>query len=166
MSDAPAIALVPAPSAPAGSADATRRWALAFPDGTVRFPGVARTEAQAVLPALQGADAAGWDAFLVQIELPVLLSDGAGPHLLDAAGRLTLALGPHPALAGQRVAMGEPAPHHRIGLVAQVDGRLWRWTVDAEVAPARRVDELDRLDAATDAAAMRRWQREARRGGG
>ena len=46
------IRVVEAPRAPAGSGDSTRRWALGFPDGEDRFPGVTRLEAQAALPAL------------------------------------------------------------------------------------------------------------------
>jgi hypothetical protein len=160
------IELREAPSAPAGSGDPTRRWALGFPDGTTRFPGVARTEAQAVLPDLERIDPSEWDRCLVEVALPVVLSEGAGPYLLDAAGRITLALGPHPALADRLVAMGEPAPEHRIGLVRRVAGRLWRWEVDAEVEPARRVEALDRLEAARDAGAARRWRDETRRDGG
>jgi hypothetical protein len=164
--DAGNIVLVAAPAAPAGSADPTRRWAVGFPDGRVRFPGVARTEAQPLLAALGALGPEGWDGALVEVSLPVVLSDGAGPHLLDAAGRLTLALGPHPALDGARVAMGEAGPDHRIGLVRPVAGRLWAWVVDAEVAPARRIEELDRLDAAADEAAARLWQERARRAHG
>ncbi len=160
------IALRDAPSAPAGAGDPTRRWALEFPDGRTRFPGIAPTEARSVMPELERLDPGGWDRALVEVALPVVLSDGAGPHLLDASGRLTLALGPHPVLAGLRVAMGEPSPDHRIGLVRRVGGRLWTWVVDAEVAPARRVEELDRLDAAADEEAARGWQDLARRGGG
>jgi hypothetical protein len=161
-----AIALRPAPSAPAGSGDATRRWALAFPDGAARFPGIARTEAPDAIAALERVPPADWDRCLVEVALPVLLSEGAGPYLLDAGGRITLALGPHPALSGQLVAMGEPGPSHRIGLVGRVEGRLWRWSVDAEVPPERRVDALSGLDAAPDAAAARRWEDEARRADG
>jgi hypothetical protein len=160
------IAIREAPAAPAGSGDPTRRWALAFPDGALRFPGIARTEGQAVLAALEAVDPGDWDRHLVEVALPVLLSEGAGPHLLDAGGRLTLALAPHPSLAGERIAMGEAAPAHRIGLVRRVEGRLWRWTADAEVDPARRVEELGRLDAVADEAAARRWQEEARRADG
>ena len=160
------IAIREAPAAPAGSGDPTRRWALAFPDGATRFPGIARTEGQAVLAALEGVEPADWDRHLVEVTLPVLLSEGAGPHLLDAGGRLALALGPHPAMGGERVAMGEAAPAHRIGLVRQVAGRLWRWTADAEVDPGRRVEELDLLDGVADADGARRWQDEARRAGG
>jgi hypothetical protein len=162
----PAIALRPAPAAPAGSGDPTRRWALDFPDGVTRFPGIARTEAQAVVPELERMDPDEWDGALVEVSLPALLSEGAGPHLLDADGRITLALGPHPALAPDLVAMGEPGPAHRIGLVRRVAGRLWHWTVEAEVMPARRVEELGRLDAAADVEAAVRWQDEARRADG
>ena len=162
----PAIVLREAPAAPAGSGDPTRRWALDFPDGATRFPGVARTEAQAVIAPLEALDRADWDRALVEVSLPVLLSEGAGPYLLDAAGRVTLALGPPPALEGERVAMGEPAPGHRIGLVRRVEGRLWRWTVDAEVAPDDRIEALEGLDAAADADAARAWQERARRASG
>lgn len=162
----PAIVLRAAPDAPAGAGDPTRRWALEFPDGASRFPGVARDEAEAVIPELERLAPGDWERALVEISLPVLLSEGAGPHLLDAAGRITLALGPHPVLPGERVAMGEAAPHHRVGLVRRRAGRLWSWTVEAEVAPERRVAALERLDAAADAGAARRWQERARRGGG
>jgi hypothetical protein len=161
-----AIAIQEAPAAPAGSGDPTRRWALAFPDGAARFPGLARTEGQAVLAALAAVDPADWDRHLVEVSLPVLLSEGAGPHLLDAGGRLTLVLAVHPSLPEERIAMGEAAPAHRIGLVHRVEGRLWRWKADAEVEPARRVTELARLDAVSDEAGAKRWQEEARRAGG
>jgi hypothetical protein len=162
----PAIAIRAAPGAPAGSADPTRRWALAFPDGVERFPGIARTEAHAVLPEVERVNPVEWDRLLVEVSLPVLLSEGAGPYLLDADGRVVLALAPHPELAGALIAMGEPAPAHRIGLVRWIAGRLWRWQVDAEVDPARRVEELGRLESVADAEAARRWQDEARRDGG
>ncbi|HSJ72684.1 MAG TPA: hypothetical protein VK904_00075 [Miltoncostaeaceae bacterium] len=161
-----AIAIREAPAAPAGSGDPTRRWALAFPDGATRFPGIARTESRAVLAALERVDPADWDRHLVEVSLPVVLSEGAGPHLLDVGGRLILALAAHPALPEERIAMGEAAPAHRIGLVRRVAGRLWRWTADAEIDPARRVEELDRLDAVADADGARRWQEEAGRAGG
>jgi hypothetical protein len=152
------LTLVEAPDAPAGAVDATRRWALAFPDGRLRFPGIARTEAAAVLDALARLDPDGWDDALVAITLPVVLSDGAGPHLLDAAGRITLALGVHPAIAGARVAMGEARPRHRVGLVAPVgEGPLWRWLAAREVDADGRVAALDALDAAPDLAAASRW---------
>ena len=112
-----AIALVPAPGAPAGASDATRRWALAFPDGVIRFAGLTPEEA-AALPAVMDGWAPGrWDRALVEVALPVIVSDGAGPYLLDATGRITLALGDHPTLPGLRVAMGEARPRHRVGLV-------------------------------------------------
>lgn len=158
-----AIALTSAPDAPAGSSDPTRRWALAFPDGATRFAGVARPEAEAALEGLARAGEVRWDAALVEISLPVVLAEGAGPYLLDAAGRITLALGPHPSLAGALVAMGQPTPAHRVGLVRRREGRVWEWVVDAVVAPERRVQALDELDAATDIDAARRWQQRTRR---
>ncbi len=157
--DSAAIHLVPAPDAPAGRADTTRRWAISFPDGRARFPGVAPHEGDDACAALVDADAGAWDRFLVEIVLPVILSDGAGPYLLDAEGRVTLALGDHPQMEGVRVAMGEASPGHRIGAVRRVgEGRLWEWVADAVVAPAHRVDALDALDRAADDAALLRWQ--------
>ena len=70
----PSIAIREAPAAPAGSGDPTRRWALEFPDGATRFPGIARTEGLAVLAALEGVEPADWDRHLVEVTLPVLLS--------------------------------------------------------------------------------------------
>lgn len=147
MDTVAATALVARPDAPAGGTDATRRWALAFSDGRERFPGIARTEAGPVLSA-PPAPAGEWDRLLVRVVLPVVLSDGAGPHLLDAEGRLVLALGAHPRLPDAALAMGEGRPDHRVGLVTPVgDGALWRWLADDVVAPADRVAALDALDA-------------------
>ena len=154
------IALVPAPSAAAGVSDATRRWALAFPDGRMRFAGVTRQEAADVQEALAGWEPGRWDRALVEVVLPVLVSDGAGPYLLDATGRITLALGGHPALPDLRVAMGEPRPRHRVGLVRPTgEPRVWEWAWDAEVDPDRRVAALDALDAVADADGAAGWQR-------
>ena len=151
------IDVVAAPSAPAGSSDPSRRWALATPGGAELFPGVTPVEGRAAAPVLAGMAAERWGTALVAVTLPVVLSEGAGPYLLDAGGRITLVLAPHPALAGAHVAMGEPAPEHRIGLVRPVEGPVWEWTVCAEVAPGRRVEALDALDAAADEAAAARW---------
>lgn len=153
------IHLVAAPDAPAGGADTTRRWAIAFPDGHRRFAGVAPHEGEDACAGLAGMDPAEWDAVLVEIALPVVMSDGAGPYLLDAGGRVTLALADHPQVPGASVAMGEPHPGHRIGAVRRLpEARLWRWLADAVVAPAHRVDALDALDRAADLPALERWQ--------
>jgi hypothetical protein len=154
------IALVPAPDAPAGASDATRRWALAFPDGGLRFAGLTRQEAAGVQEALAGWAPRRWDRALVEVVLPVIVSDGAGPYLLDATGRITLALGAHPTLAGLRLAMGEPRPRHRVGLVRPTgEARVWEWAWDAEVDPELRVTALDALDAVVDADGAEGWQR-------
>jgi len=151
--------LVACEGAALASSDPTRRWALRFPGGRDRFAGVTRIEGFAVAEALAGE--ADPDRILVQVTLPVVLSDGAGPHLLDTDGRLVLALGAHPHIAGASVAMGEAAPAHAIGLVERAgDGPLWRWVARARVAPADRVTALDALDAAADRAAAERWERE------
>jgi hypothetical protein len=155
--------LVASEGAALGSSDPTRRWALRFPDGAVRFAGVTRTEGFAAARALAGEPDPG--RALVRVALPVVLSDGAGPHLVDAEGRLVLALGPHPHVAGASVAMGEAAPGHAVGLVEPAgDGGLWRWVARASVPPERRVAALDAIDGAGDRAAAARWERE--HGGG
>lgn len=157
-SEAGAIRLVEAPGAPAGRADATRRWALRLPDGRERFAGVTRPEGEEAADALAGVAAP--DRALVRVGLPALLSQGAGPHLIDADGRLVLGLGTHPRVAGVRVAMSEPAPAHRIGAVRALEGGgVWTWVVRADVAPADRVRALDALDAAADAEGLRAWER-------
>ena len=155
-----AIALVPAPGAPAGASDATRRWALAFPDGVIRFAGLTPEEAAALPAAMDGWAPGRWDRALVEVALPVIVSDGAGPYLLDATGRITLALGDHPTLPGLRVAMGEARPRHRVGLVRPTgEARVWEWRWDAEVDPEMRVAALDALDGVADADGADGWQR-------
>jgi hypothetical protein len=158
-----AVTLIAAADAPAGAADPTRRHALLFPDGRARFAGIARDEADEVVPAISRRPDADWDRLLVEVALPVVLSDGAGPYLLDDAGRVTLAIAAHPSVEGAHVAMGAPAPGHRIGVVRRALGaRLWEWIADAVVAPARRVEALDGIDRAADAGDLDRWQRRER----
>lgn len=154
--------LVASEGAALGAPDPTRRWALRFPDGAVRFPGVTRIEGFAAAEALAGEPDP--DRALVQVTLPVVLSDGAGPHLVDVSGRLVLALGPHPRIAGTSVAMGDAAPDHAVGLVERAgDGPLWRWVALARVGPEERVAALDAIDAAADRDAARRWEADRRR---
>jgi hypothetical protein len=156
--------VIPAPSAPLGRTDPTRRFALDVGPGPPAFPGLARDEAEDLAAALPARTRPDTRRFLVRVTLPVLLSDGAGPHLLDDAGRLTLALADHPQLAGLRVAMGEASPGHRIGVVApREEPRLWQWEAEAIVAPARRLEALELLDQAVDAEALARWQSGERR---
>lgn len=149
--------IVPAPDAPAGAADPTRRWALRMPDGAERFPGVTRTEGAGAAAALAALEPVRWDGALVEVVLPVVLSDGAGPYLLDRDGRLTLVLGAHRAISGAHVAMGAPSPGHAIGAVERRGGGLWEWLARVDAGPDGRVRALDGLDACADAAAARRW---------
>ncbi len=156
----PLIALTAAPGAPAGSGDPSRRWALRFPDGTARFAGITRPEGEAAVPALRTIAPDRWDAALVEVGLAVLLSEGAGPYMIDADGRITLVLGAHTALAGSHVAMGEAAPAHRIGLVRRCTaGPAWVWIARAEVEPDARVAALDGLDTVVDPQTARAWER-------
>jgi hypothetical protein len=153
--------LVASEGAALGSADPTRRWALRFPGGRERFAGVTRIEGWAATAPLAETDDEQAERSLIAVTLPVVLSDGAGPHLVDAQGRLVLALGPHPHIDGASVAMGEASPEHSIGVVERLaDGPLWRWVAHARVAPADRVSALDALDAAADRAAAETWERE------
>jgi hypothetical protein len=153
------IATVAAPDAPVGRADPTRRWAIGFPGGAVRFPGVTRPEAERAAPALTALAADELARALVAVELPVLMAEGAGPYLLDHDGRLTLVLAAHPRIAGAAVAMGEPRPGHRIGLVRAAGEGVWRWLAVAEVAPADRLEALDALDGLPDEASVADWER-------
>jgi hypothetical protein len=154
------VEVVASPSAPAGSADATRRWALAMPDGATRFPGVTRTEGAAAAEALAAMDAAAWETALVEITLPVVLSDGAGPYLLDRDGRITLVVAAHPGIRDVHVAIGAPSPGHRLGIVARRAPGVWGWLARVEASPGDRVAALDGLDACPDLPAAVRWARE------
>ena len=168
MSDAapPTIPeLVASAGAPLGSADATRRWALRFGDGRERFAGVTRPEGRAASAALGAMGPQRSERALVEIALPVVLSDGAGPYLIDAAGRLVLALAPHPRIAAASIAMGDAAPAHLVGLVERQgdDGPVWRWIARADVPPSGRVAALDALDEAGDRDEAILWEHDLRR---
>jgi hypothetical protein len=148
--------LVPAADAPLGRSDATRRWALAFADGTALFPGVTRPEGEAAAVWLGALPPAEREGALVAVVLPVLTTEGAGPYLVDPRGRLMLVLGPHRLVPGVHVAMGPAEPRHAIGLV-EPSGAGWRWVARADVAPADRISALDELDAASERAAAAAW---------
>lgn len=152
------FAPVAAPGAPAAGGDPTRRWAIRFPDGRDRLAGITRVESERLLPLVSEEPPDRWDDLLAEVVLPVVLSDGAGPHLIDAAGGLVLVLAAHAALPGASLAMGQPAPDHRVGAVVPIaPGRLWRWRVVVSVDPARRVACLDELDAVPDDLALSAW---------
>lgn len=154
------FAPVAAPDAPAAGSDPTRRWAIRFPDGRARLAGVTRTEADRLVSLVAGQPPAAWDDLLAEVALPVLLSDGAGPHLLDDAGRLVLVLAPHGILGGVSVAMGEPAPDHRVGVVERLTSDpLWRWRASARVGADRRVACLDALAAVAADDGLAEWAR-------
>jgi len=150
--------LVACPAAPLGGGDPTRRWGVRCGDGAVRWPGLTRPEAVALIDGLGARDAVIADT-LMQVELDVVLSDGAGPYLLDADGLLMLVVGAHPAGSGVHVAMGQPGPDRaRIGAVVRAgfaDG--WAWIARAEVPADARIPVLDELAAADSTAALRAW---------
>lgn len=148
--------MIRAPDAPLGAGDPTRRHAVRF-EGRALMPGLTRPEADAAaqwLRAVPGPDRA---LALAEVSLPVVLSDGAGPHLLDADGALVLVLAEHPRLAGASVAMGAPSPLHAVGVVRPLPGGGWIWLARAQVPDARRVAALDALDAVGDGSGLAAW---------
>jgi hypothetical protein len=156
--------IVDAPDAPLGTADVTRRRALVFPDGRMRFPGVTRPEGERAAGTLAALGSVGWDRALIEIRFPVLLSDGAGPHLVDAEGRLVLAVAEHPGLPGLRVALGPaggaagPAGAEAVGLVRRAGPGAWVWSVRAVVPAEERVPALGDLDASRNSADLDAWR--------
>lgn len=148
-----------APDAPLGGGDPTRRHAVRA-DGRPLMPGLTRPEAEDAREWLGVVPAPDRPLALAEVALPVLLTDGAGPHLLGADGALVLVLGPHPGLAGARVAMGAPSPRHAVGAVRPLPAGGWLWLARAEVADADRVAALDGLDAVVDHAGLARWASE------
>jgi hypothetical protein len=158
------IDVVAAPDAPLGRADATRRWALRFPDGRVRFPGVIRPDAAAAVDVLSAMAPDLWDAALVRVELEVVLSDGAGPYLVAPDGTLVLVLGTHPEIRDLAIAMGQPdGTRHLVGLVRELAGGVWGWWTSAGVPSSARVAALDALVELASADEVDGW---ARRFGG
>lgn len=158
------FSVVAAPGAPAMGGDPTRRWAIGFPDGRARMAGLTRIEADRLIPLVRAELAERWDDLLAEVTLPVVVSDGAGPYLLDAAGRLVLVLGAHRRLAGMSLAMGQPSPDHRLGVVVPVvPARLWLWRAGVSIGADQRVAGLDELDIVADPPALAAW---ARRFGG
>ncbi len=161
--------IVPADDAALGSGDPTRRWALADRRGAVRWPGLTRNEAEALAAALSAAGTVDLDATLGQVELGVVLSDGAGPYLVDADGVLVLAVAAHPRLDGLAIAMATTdTDHARIGVVRpRAVPAGWEWVARAGCAPADRIRALDELAATGSPEGLRQWHRRwAERGAG
>lgn len=147
-----------ADDAPMAGGDPTRRYAVAV-DGRPLMPGLTRDEAERACEWLAGLDPADHPLALVQVALPVVLTDGAGPHLLDAEGRLVLVLAAHSALPDARMAMGQAASGYLVGLVRPRAGGGWAWIARAAVNDAERVAVLDDLDAVADWPGARAWAR-------
>jgi hypothetical protein len=119
---------------------------------------VTRPEGEAAAVWLAALAPAEWARALVPVTLPVVLSDGAGPYLLDVAGRLILAVAEHPRIDGARLAMGPAEPRHPLGLVRPAPGGAgWRWLARADVTPERRMEALDALDALGAATEAEAW---------
>jgi hypothetical protein len=152
--------VVPVPAAPLGAADATRRWGVLCDDGDVRWPGMTRVEAEDACPALAGGGPDQWGATLIRVELGVVLSDGAGPYLVDADGVLVLVLDRHSHIADGHLAMGQrDEARARIGLVSDRGAHgAWRWLARADVDVAAMVAVLDQLADADTEEAIVRWQ--------
>ena len=73
----------------------------------------------------------------MEVTLAVVLSDGAGPYLLDARGRLTLVLGAHRGISRAHVTMGDAGGDQGIGLTRR-RGRRPGVGVDRPRGGARR----------------------------
>ena len=161
--------IVRADDAALGSGDPTRRWALADRRGAVRWPGLTRNEAHALAAALSGSGAVDPDTVLGQVDLGVVLSDGAGPYLVDADGVLVLAVAVHPRLDGLTIAMANTATDYvRIGVVRPLVAPAgWEWVVRAACPAADRIPALDELAATGSAEGLQQWHRGwAERGAG
>ncbi len=144
------------PDAPMAASDPTRVHAVRA-DGRVLMPGLTRPEAQGACAWLRDVPAPDRWLALAEVALPVVLTDGAGPHLLDADGGLVLVLAPHPSIASAHVAMGAPSPLHAVGAVRRVGEGGWMWLARAQVDDAGRVAALDALDAVTDPEGLAGW---------
>lgn len=155
----PGVTIEPAPTAMLGRSDVTRRWAMRVTDGSSRFSGVTRVEAERAASSLATLAPDDLDRALVRVELGVVLSEGAGPYLVDAVGGLVLVVGSHDALSDLSVAIGEARPDHDIGLVAALGSGVWIWRAMATIAPVDRVAALDGLAECGDLVAVHEWER-------
>jgi hypothetical protein len=152
------LEVVAVPDAPLGAADATRRWGVRCPDAKVRWPGVTRPEAAALVAGVT-AGAVPPDEVLIQVELGVVLSDGAGPYLVDADGLLVLVVDAHPVLAGLHIAIAQPGPERaRLGAVRPLGtAGCWSWVCRADVPATDRIAALDALVGADREGALQAW---------
>jgi hypothetical protein len=153
------IEVIRAPDAPLGGGDPTRRHALRV-GGVQLLPGLTRAEAERAAAWMPSVPAPDQPLALAEVALPVLLTDGAGPHLLDAGGALVLVLGAHPRLHDAHVAMGAPSPLHAVGAVRPLPAGGWIWLARAQVPDDQRVAALDGLDAVADATGLGAWAAE------
>ena len=143
-------------SAPMSGGDPSRVHGV--DDGTrVLLPGLTRPEAEAACGWLAALDASDLPLALAEVVLPVVLTGGAGPYLLDADGALMLALAEHPAVPDARVVMGAIPGGSAVGAARPVSGFGWAWLVRARVDDADRVRALDELDDARTSADLRQW---------
>ncbi len=127
-------------------------------DGTrVLLPGLTRPEAEAACEWLSALDESDLALALAEVVLPVVLTGGAGPYLLDADGALMLALADHPAVPGARVVMGAVPGGSAVGAARPVSGPGWAWLVRACVDDTGRVRALDEMSDACTAAELRQW---------
>lgn len=151
--------VVPDAGGTLGGADATRRYALDLPGVGCRFGGVTRPEGARAAEALAALSIGDPNDMLVEIALPVVMTDGAGPYLVDAAGALVLAVGAHPHLGGACIAMSGsgPASGCTVGLIEPVRLPLWGWQARCVVDHSARVACLDALDEVPSASAVGIW---------
>ena len=151
--------IVPASHSRLGGSDHTRRWALQAPGGPPRFAGVTRPEADGARGWLGALDDHDMDDVLVPVQLEVVMSDGAGPYMLDAAGNLILRVGDHPIIPGCSIAMGEvDTAMVRLGAVVDRRPEGFVWIASRTVSHASRVGELDRLAACSGSGDLHSWR--------
>ncbi len=148
--------ITPAPDAPAGASDVTRRWAILCPDGRQRWPGLTRGEAADHLAGHAAFAGRDIDRVLAPAQLPAVLSDGAGPHLVDARGEIVIAIADHPLLPGA-VGMGGPGPEYTVGLLLGRSDLPWRWRVRARLGDDR-IAALTELDQAASDVELDAWR--------
>ena len=133
------------PDARLGASDVTRRWGMRRADGRIGWPGITAVEGDRAARGCDRCASSAFDNALVCIELGVVLSDGAGPYLVDVDGTLVLVLAQHPALSACHLAMSQyDDGHFRVGVVRDcaMNG-WWRWEGFRDISADDQIVALD-----------------------
>jgi len=151
--------VVAVPDARLGASDVTRRWGMQRPDGRIGWPGITAVEGDRAARGCDSCASSTFDDALVCIDLGVVLSDGAGPYLLDADGVLVLIVAQHPALIACHIALGQyDDGRFRIGVVRDcaMNG-WWRWEGYRDVSMDEQIAALDACHALASDQDLTRW---------